>query len=250
MAPGLRAQAATQINLTAILESPQPVIDLRIPEYEASTRKFLSAVSAYTSRGIEEITTRKNQHEQEMKKLEEKKRQAEIETTACKMKEIKLMEVLEQERAERKDAESSVSELKRQFNSLKEKCASVDVEIEQYRRDIAALRREKEKEKAILAGHAAKMSPELQACEQWLRCVVEGVDKDKLLVRFTHIDESAPDRDFCIVIDVSSRTYKVPMSTPPLPTLPILVDELNRTRDVYLFIKTVRRAFQELAQHV
>lgn len=31
-----------------------------------------------------------------------------------------------------------------------------------------------------------------------------------------------------------------------LPTLPILLDELNETRDVYAFIKQVRQAFEHL----
>ena len=32
-----------------------------------------------------------------------------------------------------------------------------------------------------------------------------------------------------------------------LPTLPILLDELNESRDVYAFIRRIRAAFQELA---
>lgn len=40
----------------------------------------------------------------------------------------------------------------------------------------------------------------------------------------------------------------VPTSTPFLPTLPILVDELNRTRDLYNFIKQVWEAFDELTR--
>ena len=40
----------------------------------------------------------------------------------------------------------------------------------------------------------------------------------------------------------------VPTSTPFLPTLPILLDELNRTRDLYGFIKRVWAAFDELTR--
>lgn len=50
-------------------------------------------------------------------------------------------EVLERENAERKDAESSVNELKRQFTSIKERCASAEVEIDQYRDEAKSLRR-------------------------------------------------------------------------------------------------------------
>ena len=99
-----------------------------------------------------------------------------------------------------------------------------------------------------------------------LHGVIEGIANDQILIRFTHIDPLDLDREFSIVVDGSNpnNTYKgedwdwwsnllykahgpsVPTSTPFLPTLPILVDELNRTRDLYNFIKQVWAAFDEL----
>jgi len=75
-----------------------------------------------------------------------------------------------------------------------------------------------------------------------------GVEKDQLLVRFSHIDKYDLDREFTFVLDVSVRSYRVLTSTPLLPTLPIYVEQLNESRDVYAFIKQVRRAFEELVQ--
>lgn len=49
--------------------------------------------------------------------------------------------MLEREQAEKREAESAVSELKRQFAAIKEKCASVDVEIDQYTEEVNSLRR-------------------------------------------------------------------------------------------------------------
>jgi len=49
------------------------------------------------------------------------------------------MLVLEHEQTERKDSESSVSALKRQLASVKEKCSKVDMEIDQVKAAIAAL---------------------------------------------------------------------------------------------------------------
>ena len=47
---------------------------------------------------------------------------------------------MEREQAERKDAESSVNALKRQYNSVKDKCQKVDIEIQQVKGSIDALR--------------------------------------------------------------------------------------------------------------
>ena len=44
---------------------------------------------------------------------------------------------------------------------------------------------------------------------------------------------------------VLTRFYIVPESTPMLPTLPILVEEMNATRDFYGFLRRVREAFCE-----
>ena len=49
--------------------------------------------------------------------------------------------VLQQEQEERKEMESAVNVLKRRLGSIKEKCASVDAEIEQYRSMVATLER-------------------------------------------------------------------------------------------------------------
>jgi len=113
---------------------------------------------------------------------------------------------------------------------------------------VATLEREKEREENLLRSRAQEVNYKLRACEEVLHGVIEGIADDQILIRFTHIDPTDLDREFSLVIDVSSKTYKVPTSTPFLPTLPILVDELNRTRDLYNFIKQVWGAFDELTQ--
>ena len=67
---------------------------------------------------------------------------------------------------------------------------------------------ERERERSILSTHASHTSPELTECEFRLRTVIEGIDKDKILVRFTHVDSSDPQREFSVVIDVSGDSYK------------------------------------------
>lgn len=47
--------------------------------------------------------------------------------------------MLEKEAAERKEAEGSVNELKRQYSSVKEKTAIIDEEIEQSRDEVNRL---------------------------------------------------------------------------------------------------------------
>jgi hypothetical protein len=65
---------------------------------------------------------------------------------------------------------------------------------------------EKDRERQTLELHAAHTGPELDACETRLRCHIEGIEKDRLLIRFTHIDKMNIDREFSFVLDVASRS--------------------------------------------
>ncbi|KAJ3485718.1 hypothetical protein NLI96_g4766 [Meripilus lineatus] len=236
----------SKLDLATVLSQPNPQIDLRIESYESSTRDFLSAVSNYTQRGVAEITQRKNNFVNNKNKILDKTKQIENETNNCKVKELELMAVLERETEERKEAELSVAAFRRQLSALKEKCATIDVEIEQHKAKLQNLQREHHRETSLLNSHAARVSPELAECEERLQCVIEGIDRDKILVRFTHIDRSDTSREFSMVIDVSDRTYQVPTTSPVLPTLPIFLEELNESRDIFHFIKQARQAFEHL----
>ncbi|KAK7688032.1 hypothetical protein QCA50_008402 [Cerrena zonata] len=239
----------SKLDLATVLAQPNPHIDLRLGAYETSSRNFLKAVSNYTQRAVTEITHRKNNYVSNKGKIAEKSKQLEQETNQCKVKELELMTVLGKEQEERKEAESSVAVFRRQLASIKEKYASLDVEIEQRRAIVQNLRRERERERNLLDKHASQISPELAEIERRTQCAIEGIDKDKILIRFTHIDPSDLHREFSFVIDVSAKTYKVPTTSPFLPNLPILLDELNESRDIYSFIKQVRQAFEELVTH-
>lgn len=84
-------------------------------------------------------------------------------------------------------------------------------------------------------------------------------------MRFYRLDPSDHQREFSFVLDVGD-TYKgallviviwitnswqgnaVITSSPVLPSLPILIDELNTSKDIFQFIKRVRMGYQQLVQ--
>ncbi|KAL0956673.1 hypothetical protein HGRIS_002803 [Hohenbuehelia grisea] len=199
---------APQVDLKVLLGQQNPQIDLKLEPYEISTHNFLEAVSNYKNRAIGIITERRNSQLAEKKKIAERIQAVQTETNQCKVREIELLADLEREKAERKDAEQSVAALRRQLTSLREKCASFDSEIEQYRAVTASLRREKMKERATLDTYASTSHPELSTLETRLACVLEGIEKNQLLIRFTHVDRTRPEREFSFVLDVSGKSYR------------------------------------------
>ncbi|KAF9007919.1 chromosome segregation protein Spc25-domain-containing protein [Cyathus striatus] len=236
-----------QIDLTAVLADSNPSIDLKLQVYENSTRNFLKALTSYKNRAINTISERRKYQHAEKKKLHDRIHSSEAEINNCKLKEIELVADLEHEKEERKDAELSLAAFKRRLHTLQEKCATIGSDIDQYRAITDNLRREKDKERVILSTHASQVSPEVISCEAKLSCIIEGIEKDQLLIRFRNLDKQEPSREFSLVLDVSSPYYKVVTSSPHLMVLPILVDELNQHGDVYEFIKQVRMAYDELA---
>ncbi|KAF9041297.1 chromosome segregation protein Spc25-domain-containing protein [Panaeolus papilionaceus] len=235
-----------QIDLEAILQQQNPTIDLRLQPYENSTRNFLKAVTSYKNRAIATISERRKHQTMEKKKILEKRQNVEAETTECRLREIDLVAQLENEKEERKEAELKVAAFTRQKATLEEKCDAVEADIQQYVALTQNWRREKDKERSLLSTHASKAPLELRACENYLGCAIEGVDMSKLMIIFSNLDPSDPHREASFVLDLSTSTYKVLTASPVLPTMAALVSRLNDSMDIYVFIKDVRAAYQQI----
>jgi kinetochore protein Spc25 len=69
-------------------------------------------------------------------------------------------------------------------------------------------RAEKHEERKTLNSHASHLSPELRSCEHQLACTIEGVQLNRLLIRFFALDPTDPRRDASFVLDMSSQNYK------------------------------------------
>ena len=79
------------VELSSILTQQNPSIDLRVHDYENSTRNFLKALTTYKNRAITNISERRKHQAMERKKLLERTQAVEMETNQCKLKEIELV---------------------------------------------------------------------------------------------------------------------------------------------------------------
>ncbi|KAJ3720260.1 chromosome segregation protein Spc25-domain-containing protein [Lentinula guzmanii] len=237
-------------DLKTVLSNPSPHINLDIPVYEETLQNFLKAVNNYKNRSIATITDRRTKDAVEKKKTQDRSQKIESEISKCKVQEIELMATLEKEQAERKDAELAVAAFRRQIASLHERSATMQAQIDEYRALIGSLKTaviDKGKERSTLNAHASRVVPELHAFERLLACAIEGMEKEQLLISFRCVDISDPDREFSFILDVSGPNYKVVKTSPPLPSLPLLVDRLNITQDIFAFIVQIRQEFHRIA---
>ena len=79
------------VDLSSLLTQQNPSIDLRVHDYENSTRTFLKALTAYKNRAMTNISERRKHQALEKKKILEKTQVVEMETNQCKLKEIELV---------------------------------------------------------------------------------------------------------------------------------------------------------------
>ncbi|KZO99687.1 hypothetical protein CALVIDRAFT_595790 [Calocera viscosa TUFC12733] len=235
--------AVAGFNLASILASSQPTVALHPKPLLHSMAAFQAAIDAYVHKGKQEIARRKEAHTLRLKEDGDKKRDMEEAIEREKRREIELIAVLEREKLDTREMESSIHLLKKQLASLAEQATSLDAEANDLRTRITRLRKDKSRDLAVLEDRARSMSPELSLYEVALGFSVTGVKEDVLLFKFTHIDEHAPNRVFSFVLDLSKQDYAVTMSEPPLGAMPRLVDTLNDTREFWTFIKHVRAAF-------
>ena len=81
-----------QIDLTAILAAQNPQIDLRLDEYERSTRSFMNVVANYTKKTTASVVEKTNVYNAEKTRLAEKIQSTKTEINQCKEAEIELVE--------------------------------------------------------------------------------------------------------------------------------------------------------------
>ncbi|TFK22051.1 hypothetical protein FA15DRAFT_671939 [Coprinopsis marcescibilis] len=237
-----------QVDLAAVLKQPNPHIDLGTQAYEKLTKDFLKSLAAWKTTAITSISQMRTNQESEKKKIQERTQQVETEINQCKLKEIELVAELEREKKERHDIELEVAHFQRDLSRLRDKCSTIDSDIEQYRAITENLRREKNKERTTLRKNASRVAPDLKFLEQALSFSIEGFETNRLLFRFGQLDPIDPEKEATLALDVSTRNYRVLASTPPLPSISILATSLNESGDIYLFIKQVREKYREMFQ--
>jgi len=75
----------------------------------------------------------------------------------------------------------------------------------------------------------------------------ERVGDERLRLVFTNIDPHAPSRAFAFQVFVdSSDHYHIEHCEPHLSGLPALADQLNKTNDFSVFVRSARREFKAL----
>ncbi|QRW05799.1 chromosome segregation protein spc25 [Ceratobasidium sp. AG-Ba] len=151
--------------------------------------------------------------------------------------------------------QAEITRRKEKYDTLqrreKDKSAKMNTEIEQFRVDEMNLMKNENRGTVDVELEGLRVKTEklkIEKSKDLAKLEHQPVEPNVVKIKFTHIDEDAPTREFSFVIDLSGARYKVSTSSPLLPQMSGLVDWLNETREFYWFVKKVRMAFQQYVQ--
>lgn len=94
--------------------------------------------------------------------------------------------------------------------------------------------------------YALKLSELLRFYEKRLGLSMKKLTSDTLWISFQHLN---PDNvgEFSVTIKVENKIYTLLKCTPHLPTITVMIEELNVSNNFSGFLKSLRAAFKEIA---
>ncbi|KAF8330353.1 uncharacterized protein EI90DRAFT_3060439 [Cantharellus anzutake] len=230
----------------AIEENDVPKADyLHIDAFVAQAIAFRRRLQEYVVFGKEDIQKQEDDYEKEVKAHEVRRDEYEALYAEANSDLNQMIETLNQERAEEEQLQREVSELRERRAGARQAALGVTSDVNDVQGANERLRQKHEAELKAIQSRKAKIEPELRIVESLLSCSIDNVQRDTVLLRFTNVDEANLAREFSLVLDLSQQKFKVPTSTPLLPSISELVEMLNGSRDFPSFVKKVRLAFRE-----
>lgn len=140
---------------------------------------------------------------------------------------------------------ASVQNLMAQREALVQRTAGIRKEVSEIRAQMEARKQHKQVQVQRLREQVRRNAPELAQLERLTGCTISpSVRAGTIDFAFSLISRDNPARSAILSLDVSKTQYKVPMydSILSAATVKALLQELERTGDVYTFLKRARSA--------
>jgi len=155
---------------------------------------------------------------------------------------------LTKELQEQEELHEAIDELNSRRDSHLSRRDELKVQISEIQKAINIRKQAQQQHRRYLDGQAMHNRPELQFWESSLCLRIDGTGvEDHLRFVFTHLDERRWERECWFELSMGNKDYEVIRTEPVLEgdqTRPVL-DRLNETRDLAMFLKGMRGLFGE-----
>nr|KAJ3412186.1 kinetochore-associated Ndc80 complex subunit spc25 [Polyrhizophydium stewartii] len=161
------------------------------------------------------------------------------------IKDVKELAARERQDREQEEMEAVISELAQTKSARKAELDKLLSRIDSLSLEIAAKRRaleEKRREREIAT---QSLLPDLQVYQHLLAFDIVNQKPNLHRFVFTNIDQSSPRTEHWFELDSTNRAFRLTACKPSIPKADVMVEWLNSSRDLYSFIKAMRRAFVE-----
>ncbi|BGP50466.1 kinetochore-associated Ndc80 complex subunit spc25 [Rhodotorula kratochvilovae] len=163
-----------------------------------------------------------------------------------------MVRTVQREKDELERARELEGEVTARGRALAVQVETAQAEVKEILVKLEARRDLKAKQRAAFAKQVSRNAPELAFFEQKLGLKIRGRARDVVQFKFQHIDPGSFARTFSFDLDASKPAYSItalsPPSLLPAPLLSTLLSRLNATRDLYAFVRAMRRAFVDEVQ--
>ncbi|KAJ3331284.1 kinetochore-associated Ndc80 complex subunit spc25 [Gonapodya sp. JEL0774] len=157
-------------------------------------------------------------------------------------------QTLHRQNQEIQDASAQIELRSARKSDLESRRLDLVRKVADLSRSVEAITQDLHSRRTHLRTQVSKALPETQDYERVLGMKILTPVEHLLTFVFTRIDEHDLDREYSFTVDLSKREYEITSCTPPLPTMPDLVRQLNENRDFYGFVRVVRKEFGEVGR--
>jgi kinetochore protein Spc25 len=160
-------------------------------------------------------------------------------------------QALHKEQQEAAEMRSTISNIESQRESRAANCDRIRQRIEETQKLIKQRLESQQAHAKQLDSQSRFNVPELDFWQDYLCLRIEGAGQFyRLIFVYTHIDERNWEREGRFELDMDKREYEVFHCRPKLPSDRVekVLDKLNESRDLGVFLKEMRELFVEAAQ--
>lgn len=236
---------AMDVSAEAPVVPPASTTVLDFSDLDASIQSFTRRFDHYVQTTIASCDEARLAADAQRTEIQERVRALEREREDTKHAQKELWENVASERDADAKLRASVQNLMAQREALVQRTAGIRKEVSEIRAQMEARKQHKQVQVQRLREQVRRNAPELAQLERLTGCTISpSVRAGTIDFAFSLISRDNPARSAILSLDVSKTQYKVPMydSILSAATVKALLQELERTGDVYTFLKRARSA--------
>ncbi|CDR47811.1 CYFA0S38e00122g1_1 [Cyberlindnera fabianii] len=218
------------------------------PEVEERLEKVTEKFNQFIARQKTEIIKAKENYTAKVKQLRNENRDLVKQLKDSALREQELQSQLEREINDANSSESRLSELRLKEKQLADERVSLEKQVSELKDKVEERRKELSKLKENQQRQGELDLPETMVYEQLLGFRIDGIQQDRLRLVFINIDPQDTKKEYSLDLDVSEHFYKILDVSPSLPQQDVdnALTQLNGSRDLTHFLKTIRTLFKGL----